>query len=78
MKYLYGPCTKEYKLAGNPNLRDGMVYDNRKVTDIMCLVIFGTVVAAMIGFSSYAFVFGNSAKVLGGLDGAGNLCGVSG
>jgi hypothetical protein len=78
MKYLYGPCSKEYNLANSPVLRDGMAYEKRKVTDIMCLVIFVTVVASMIGFSTYGFLFGNAAKVLGGLDGAGNLCGVSG
>ena len=78
MKYLYGPCTKEYNLANNPMLRDGMVYENRKVTDILCLVIFVGVVTAMCSFSTYSFIFGNSNKVLGGMDGAGNICGVSG
>jgi hypothetical protein len=77
MKYLYGPCTKEHTLAENPLFRDGMNYENRKITDIFCLVFFVGVVAAMISFSTYAFVFGNTNSVIGGMDGAGNLCGVS-
>jgi len=73
MKYLYGPCTKELdSLKSDPKLRDGMAYENRKVTDILCLVIFVSVVAAMGSFSIYGFVFGNVSKVVGGLDGAGN------
>lgn len=77
MKYLYGPCTKEHSLAGNPLLRDGMNFENRKVTDIFCLVLFVGILGTMAAFSTYGFLFGNSAKVLSGMDGAGNLCGVS-
>jgi hypothetical protein len=77
-KYIYGPCTKEHSLANNPLHRDGMNYDNRKVTDIFCLVFFIAVVGTMVGFSTYGFIFGNSRAVIGGMDGAGNLCGVSG
>ena len=76
MKYLYGPCTKEHTLAENPLFRDGMNYDKRKITDIFCLVFFVGTVAAMVGFSIYAFAFGNINLVIGGMDGAGNLCGV--
>lgn len=77
MRYLYGPCTKEHSLAGNPTLRDGMVYEKRKVTDIFCLMAFLVVVGTMVGMSTYGFVFGNPNKVIGGMDGAGNLCGVA-
>ena len=77
MKYLYGPCTKGQGLAKNPMLRDGMAYENRKVTDILCLTVLVAIMGSMIGFSTYGYVFGNVSKVIGGMDGAGNLCGVS-
>jgi hypothetical protein len=54
-----------------------MNYDNRKITDIFCLVFFLAVWGTMAGFSTYGFVFGNSRAVIGGMDGAGNLCGVN-
>ena len=77
MKYLYGPCTKEHSLAENPMLRAyGCNYEKRKITDIFCLVFFAGTVAAMVGFSIYALTFGNINKVIGGMDGAGNMCGV--
>jgi hypothetical protein len=78
MKYLYGPCTKNHSLANNPMLRNGMAYEGRKVTDILCLVILIGLIGSMVGFSIYGYVFGNVSKVIGGMDGAGNLCGVSG
>ena len=48
----------------------------QKVTDILCLTLFVGVVGAMVGFSTYGYTFGNVYAVIGGLDGAGNLCGV--
>jgi hypothetical protein len=51
MKYLYGPCAKEQTLSNNPLLRDGMVYEKRKITDIACLVIFVGMVATMCGMT---------------------------
>ena len=77
MKYLYGPCAKEQTLSNNPLHRDGMVYEKRKITDIACLVIFIGMVLTMVGMSQYGFIFGNISKVIGGMDGAGNMCGVS-
>jgi len=58
--------------------RDGMNYDTRKITDIFCLVFFLGVFGTMVGISAYGWVFGNPNAVIGGMDGAGNLCGVSG
>jgi len=77
MKYLYGPCTKGITLKDNPMFRDGMNYEKRKMTDIFCLVFFAGTMAAIVGIAIYALTLGNINKVIGGMDGAGNLCGVA-
>lgn len=53
-----------------------MNFANRRCTDALCLVIFLGTIGAMCFFSFYGFAFGDINKVMDGLDGAGNICGV--
>jgi hypothetical protein len=76
LHHLYGKEAKGYTLRGNPNHEDGMNFEKRKCTDIMCLILF----LAMLGGKGFFFYYGYSGgdlnKVLCGNDGAGDICGV--
>ena len=53
-----------------------MNFDNRKCTDVFCLILFVLNLLGMIAIFWYAITYGNLNKVLCGNDFQGNFCGV--
>ena len=53
-----------------------MNFDNRRCTDLYCLIFFLVTLGAMGFLTFYTVVNGDVAKVIRGMDGAGNFCGV--
>ena len=78
LKHFYGKEAKTYTLRKNTLHKDGMNFEQRKCTDIVCLIIFWTMLASKFFFFYYGYVNGNINIVLCGVDGAGNQCGVKG
>lgn len=76
LHFLYGKEAKTYSLKGNKLHKDGMNFENRKCTDVVCLIIFWLMLIGKFYFFWYGFANGNINKVLSGVDGAGNQCGV--
>ena len=77
LRYLYGAEAKTFSLNGMRDLKDGINWENRGCTDLVCLIIFIiTMVCMVVGFF-YAGIAGDHNLVLSGNDGAGNICGVN-
>jgi len=76
LDYLYGKEAKTYTLKGDPNHKDGMNFENRKCTDKICMILFWLMLVGKFYFFYYGFSKGNLARVLNGIDGAGNQCGM--
>lgn len=72
------PTTKEINAEGEEiEIIDlpPIEYENRKCTDVLCLLLFIWFVAVDICFVLYAFSEGNGLLLLYGTDNVGNLCG---
>lgn len=48
---------------------------NRECRDVLCLLIFGAMLAAMVYFSAYGYANGNTSKPFRATDMNGNVCG---
>ena len=76
LRYLYGAESKTFSLNGMKELKDGVNWDNRGCTDVICVIIFLLALVIMFTVFVYSFIVGDINYVLSGNDGAGNMCGV--
>ena len=76
LHHIYGKEAKTYTLRKNRLFKDGMNFENRKCTDKICLTLFWIMLASKVFFFYYGYTNGNINRVLCGVDGAGNQCGV--
>ena len=72
LDYLYGKDAKTYTLYGKTLFRDGMNFEHRKCTDIICLILFWIMLAVKIFLFYWGWTRGDINKVMSGVDGAGN------
>jgi hypothetical protein len=75
LRYLYGAEAKTFSLNGMKELKDGMKWSNRACTDVLCLIIFLTVMLLLFIISVYSVYKGDIQRVLSGVDAKGNQCG---
>lgn len=77
LRYLYGAESKTFSLNGMKDLKDGVNWDHRGCTDLLCMIIFLVTLGILTFVFIYAYIVGDKNLVLSGNDGAGNLCGVA-
>jgi len=66
----------EFTIKGDPRFSDhGMARENRKCTDVLCLIIFAAFLVAMGYCTSYGFANGDLSRLTAPLDGNNNFCG---
>jgi hypothetical protein len=72
----YGDDLKGYTVASTtPGIGDGSVVAERKVTDVLCLGIFGAFLIAMLTCTCLGFKYGDVAKLVAPIDSNHLICG---
>ena len=72
----YGDDLKGYSVSSTtPGIGDGSVVKERKVTDIICLMIFGVFLVAMLTCTILGFKYGDVEKYLAPFDSNHLICG---
>mgnify|MGYP006893281288 CR=1 FL=1 len=64
-----------FTIAGNSNIKDGVVKE-RRVTDFMCLILFLVFIGAMAACTLFGFKNGDVDKYIAPLDGNDHFCGI--
>ena len=72
----YGDDANNFSLADNENMKNGMCRD-RKMTDILMLIIFMAFIGAMGFCTVYGINHGKTKKLTAPLDGSDNFCGIT-
>ena len=72
----YGEDANGFTLKDNEDMKDGM-NRNRKMTDILMLILFVSFIGAMGFCTVYGLKHGKTRKLTAPLDGSNNFCGVT-
>ena len=59
LRYLYGPEAKTFSLNGMVELKDGVKWENRGCTDVLCLIIFLFSFVTLFFIAIYAYIKGD-------------------